>query len=324
MEYETLSVTNTAGEVLSGIVHLPSGTINGWNPRIGIHLLNPGLKCRVGPNRINKRIADTLCGMGYWVLRSDPAGIGDSEGELPDLPVADLWGMIQMGRFVPDVNLFHSLFRDRYSLNTLILAGSCGGAITALLAAALEETVRGIVLIDLPVTLSSSKTERSAYVEILSVDDASRKRVEEYYRKAVINTASIKRFLTLKSDYRAIWRVFQGKWNDHFGNKDTTPPVELENINPMLLDAWSKFAERQDARACFLCAEKDTDTQLFNKGFRNVHLVPEGRFEGMYRIEYIPDANHIYSEEAAQQGLTKSITSWISVNYPLPENNVTV
>ena len=293
-----------------------SGCGNG--PRIGIHILNPGLKSRVAPHRMNKKIADALCRFGYPVLRSDPAGIGDSEGELPDLPVQDLWGQIQQGIFVEDTREFNDRFREMYSLDRLVLAGACGGSITALLTAADSGGIDGLVLIDLPLTVSSTKTEGEDYKELLSVDGSSRERMATYYfRKAVLNPRSLMRFFSFKSDYGAILQVARLKLKEMVLGKRDEAVVTLKNMNPLIVDSCSKFFSAPDARACFICAEKDPHTRLFEKAFRNVYLGPGGRFEAASTVVTIPMGNHLYSEETAQKMLVESIAGWVTARFPL-------
>ena len=79
---EAVTFENKKGEKIFGIVHIPDLTPFG-EKKVGINLLDPGIKYRVAPNRLNIKLARRLCQNGYYVLRFDPAGIGDSEGELP-------------------------------------------------------------------------------------------------------------------------------------------------------------------------------------------------------------------------------------------------
>src|SRR3569832_1787566 len=77
---KAVSFRNKKGQLLFGVLHLPETPKPG--PRIGINILNPGLKNRVAPNRINVKMARLLCESGVYVFRFDPFGIGDSDGEL--------------------------------------------------------------------------------------------------------------------------------------------------------------------------------------------------------------------------------------------------
>ena len=87
----------TNGHRLMGILHMPEDRVR---RNRGINLLSPGLKNRVAPNRMNVKMARILCEKGFPVLRFDPHGIGDSEGEIVrgERPVMNLWGLIREGR----------------------------------------------------------------------------------------------------------------------------------------------------------------------------------------------------------------------------------
>ena len=86
--------------------------------------------------------------------------------------------------------------------------------------------------------------------------------------------------------------------------------IELSNMNPYLLQAVRNVLSRQ-ARVLFLCADKDTGTELFEKGFQNKYLKPGNSYEGMYKIMKIKDANHIYTTVESQQFLLSTIEKWM-------------
>ena len=67
------------GAAMFGVVHEP---VRPRVPRVGVNLLNPGLKSRVAPNRLNVVLARHLARLGFFVLRFDPPGIGDSAGRM--------------------------------------------------------------------------------------------------------------------------------------------------------------------------------------------------------------------------------------------------
>ncbi|MDY6894516.1 MAG: alpha/beta hydrolase, partial [Thermotogota bacterium] len=149
---ETIEFKNKKGESLFGIMHVPDDA--SFNAKkIGINLLNPGIKSRVAPNRLNVKIARRLCKEGFYVLRFDPSGIGDSAGEISSGKKVEVWGKIQRGLFVDDTKTSNDFFVNNYGIKDLILIGNCGGAITAILTAAIDKRVGNLVLIDVPVIL---------------------------------------------------------------------------------------------------------------------------------------------------------------------------
>ena len=92
-------IPNRQGLRMVGILQTPA------RPRPGapaVILLSPGVKMRVGPQRLYRRMADHLTGMGLTVLRFDFYGLGDSEGCLAEEQLRDVYNHIEVGRFVDD------------------------------------------------------------------------------------------------------------------------------------------------------------------------------------------------------------------------------
>ena len=131
---------NRQGLTLVGIVHEPSlerGT------DVAIVLLSPGIKNRVAPHRLYNKMADRFVQQGYWVLRFDFYGLGDSEGVIGEEYLADLYGSVGLGRYVGDTWAAMDWMRDNYPVQRFIVGGLCGGAITGVLAAPQARRCRG-------------------------------------------------------------------------------------------------------------------------------------------------------------------------------------
>ena len=316
-EKKIVSLKNNKGNCLYGILHLPYSP-DKIQRKTGVNLLNPGLKNRVAPNRLYVKIAEALSRQGYYVLRMDPSGIGDSEGNLPHDTIADVWGQIQQGLFVSDTVAMNNFFIETCKLDELVLAGSCGGAINALLTAEVDKRVKKMILIDVPVTLSSSKTISEDYLKIIEADDAYRSSISKYYLKSIFNPKKWLRFLTVQSNYKVILKLLIIRIKDLYKkvskNDDNSDSFDLENLNHHFIRAFKKnCAMKKDI--IFLCAEKDTDTQLFNKGFLNVYLKKGNPYEDRYTISTIKDANHIYTLESSQAELLQRILDWLNSQY---------
>lgn len=315
---DIVSLKNDNGQTLFGILHAPEDDRSG-EPKIGINLINAGLKNRVAPNRLYVKIARYLALKGYYVFRMDQAGIGDSEGEIPEEDVVNIWGEIQQGRFVADTVKMNEFFMNACSLDKLILAGSCGGAITALLAAERDKRARGIVLIDVPVTFASTKTISEDYLNIIEADEVYRRSLTEYYLKSIFNPRKWLRILTMQSDYKAIIKTIALKIRDLSGagkrngiNDDDVCSSGISNLNPYFFRAFESVMIR-GIPVLFICAEKDTDTQLFYKGFRDVQINKGDPHKNRYEIYEVEEANHIYTLTKSQDQLKEKISSWIDV-----------
>src|SRR5688500_9087000 len=128
---EAVKFANTAGLALYGTLHRPATP--GRNLP-AVVLLSPGVKMRVGPGRLYVPLTRMLNELGYTVLRFDFFGLGDSEGELQETMLVDVYNNIEVGRYVDDTLCAIKWLRQEQGFKRFVLGGLCGGAITALLA----------------------------------------------------------------------------------------------------------------------------------------------------------------------------------------------
>jgi alpha-beta hydrolase superfamily lysophospholipase len=130
----------SAGTALFGIVTEPQSD---EKRRRAVILLNPGADYHIGASRMYVSLARRWARRGYFVLRLDLAGIGDSSTRsgnvddevFPDEAIDDIRGAIQ---FV----------RSRYGIADITLAGLCSGAYHAMRAAADGVSVNRILMVN--------------------------------------------------------------------------------------------------------------------------------------------------------------------------------
>jgi uncharacterized protein len=320
---EPVVFKNHKGCLLRGIVNIPS-TDHSMR-RIGFNLLNPGIKYRVAPNRLNVKIARHLCGMGYYVLRFDPEGVGDSEGELPsDVLVPDIWEDIQKGRFVSDTIRANDLFVEKYNLDHLIVGGNCGGAISALLASIEDRSIDALCLIDVPVNLrlpdmkfADKVTEKGELLNFYFSEYLKRTlKVENWYR-----------FLTFKTDYRSMFKVIKKKLisrlprrNEEELAKNVEEICEKNNLNINFFTGFSEFVVGKKP-VLFILAGNDSGTEIFKHFFENGYLQNFNRqHSGAHRyvdIHYVEEANHVYTAIETQHELIARISSWMEHRFSI-------
>jgi pimeloyl-ACP methyl ester carboxylesterase len=125
-------------ETLFGVVTLPKGEPLG----IGFVILCGGaIPISPNRNRHSVHLCRHLATLGYTCLRFDYHGAGESTGVVSSL---------ELGRsHVPDVLGAVQLLRD-HGVARVVLAGSCGGARSALGAAASVPDLESLILIDMP------------------------------------------------------------------------------------------------------------------------------------------------------------------------------
>ncbi len=110
---------------------------------------------RAGPFRSMTRLADLLCDAGHRVVRADLRGFGEAEADVPEATIHEHYRSIERGLHVDDLlSVLETLDDDGAPL---VLFGSCGGAVTAVRAAAREPRVGAVVTYALPVVLTGGR-----------------------------------------------------------------------------------------------------------------------------------------------------------------------
>ncbi|HZN56283.1 MAG TPA: hypothetical protein VFB67_13275 [Candidatus Polarisedimenticolaceae bacterium] len=312
MSERPVVMTSREGVPLFGILHEPDAP---RTPRTGVSLLNPGLKYRVAPNRLNVRLARALERRGYYVLRLDPPGIGDSGGDLPELPLPELWQRIQRGALVESVVDAQRVFERECGLAELVGMGNCGGAITSLLASTAHPTCRRLILVDLPVTLRADDSNPHARIR----GRAHGTWVLAAYARRAGDWRAWLRLITLRSDVGTIARALRARFlapkkAAAAGSPGGTPAApagaaEDERLNERFIDALEAF-EAKGGEALFVTAEQDNNTIQFDTMFGSTRLAEPARARRHRRIT-IRGANHIYGLPEWRDELAGEVFSWL-------------
>lgn len=308
MEQE-ISFLNEQGKQLYGIVHVPDRSAS-EGKCIGVNLLNPGIKYRVAPNRLNVRLARMLCGKGYYVLRFDPEGIGDSDGELtPGELINNVWGKIQTGMFVSDVRCSNKVFIEKWGLDKLFLIGNCGGAITALLSSDDFPKPDGLILLDLPITVTGENKGLS-YAENIYAGGAYANNAFWGYLQNLRSMESWWRLLTLKSDFKAIGAVL-GSMVIRKVMKREAKDCEIKHLNYRAVNLLNSYLAK-DKRVLFILAGNDANSSVLLNKFFPKFLKERAYKSDQIQISVINDANHIYAWHPWQEQLFSLICGWLA------------
>ena len=302
MEYLEKVITFTSGgKRLHGILHYPHEVRK--PPGGMINILCPGTKHRVGPHRLNVKLARHYVNLGYYCFRFDPSGIGDSEGHIEEGLISSIWSRLQLGLFAQDTVAANKKIAELIPANNITLLGLCGGAATAIHTASIDNLVGRVVSIDLPSRLSS-------FTDITYEDTITSKTYADqlfgmYIKKIFIPAAWIKLF-TLKTDYKALMKVIRLKL---LASSSSSVEKHSQNFNKELFQAYKKYEDR-GGKTLFIAAEKEHTTGEFEEEYLPL-LLQEANKKDLWKYKMIKNSNHVYALPEWENELKAEIDGWL-------------
>lgn len=309
-EIRLVTIPNTNDKNMFGILHVPEKP----NPDVGIIILSPGIKNRVGPHRLYVKMAKAFEKLGLYVLRADPEGLGNSEGEFEQDCAADVYYSIEIGYLVPDTITMMNWMEENLGIKKFILTGLCGGSITALLTSFEDDRVSAILALGIPSVLSKTTADQIKYIS-----DGQINSIREKYLKKIFNVQAWLRFLCFKSDYKLIFKSILKPLNNKFKKK--TDPIqcnldidnltipENSNLNPQFPKAFIKFVEQK--KMLLLFSEADRLFWEFDEKFLREFKTVLSKYKDNYKIEIIKNANHVFSFKKWQTEMLEKACFWL-------------
>lgn len=267
--------------------------------RRAVIFVNSGASYHVGTNRMYVSLARHWAARGYWVLRMDLAGLGDS-GTRPGRPENDVFP----GAALDDIGAAIEYLRDRCGIREITLCGFCSGAYHALRAAGAALPVHRILMVNLRHFLVKEGTDP---------DD--------------LGTAEI---IKRTRDHRE--RIFsKAAWMRLFAGQVNIARILSIYLQRPLLAAQSVL--RNVARACRLHLPGDVGWELEDIAGRGVRLVfvfaaseagidllrVQGgssikRLGELCRVHVIDSADHNFSQGGARAILEEILTGELTAD----------
>jgi hypothetical protein len=327
---QPVTFVNRNGCRLFGMLYVPD---NMPARRIGIIISVNAVKYRAGTFRLHVLLARVLCELGYSVLSFDPEGIGDSEGDFEYKLLSEHFYDIQTGKYSNDLSDAINFFWKECTLDSLLLLGLCGGAISVLMEAGSDPRVSGLILLNIPVLIED--LNRRGQVDnaamITSPERASgllaaklrRMTQWSFWRRLVRAEVDLREEgrLVVKSA-AVLARRIGGKVSGLTSARKRAAQALAEPVSTNRLynmHFQTAFARSMAAhkRVYFLFAELDQWTWIFKSEFQDLILTPGNRYEADCRVEMINGSNHIFSGRESQAELKARIVNWLSANFPL-------
>lgn len=306
-ELKAISFNNRNNLKLFGILEVPEKS---KKKDVCIILLSPGVKTRVAPHRLYYKMSQQLCELGYTVFRFDFYGLGDSEGEIDEEFVADLYGSVAVGRYKEDTIDSMNWVEENCGIKKIILSGLCGGAITGMLAGVEDPRVVGLFGLGIPVSLYGSNIDKTKYISQGQLKD-----LRGGYFSKIFDLKSWSRLLMFKSDFRVIGKVLMQIINKP---KKKSMPVESVNenddFNPLF--ATSFFNMASDSRKLLLIySGGDRLGWEFDEKFSQPYHEKIEKHASNYELYNIEKANHILSAHKWQVEMMTHVKTWLARYY---------
>jgi uncharacterized protein len=304
-----VSFVNQEGHTLFGILHEPAG---GGRRDVAIVLLSPGVKNRVAPHRLYNKLADVLTELGFWVARFDFCGLGDSEGTLDEKYLANLYGAIQVGRYVGDTRAIMDWLGQSHGFKRFIVAGLCGGAITGLLAGAADARVAALVSLGIPVMLDGSDLDARRYMTTGQLGS-----VRAGYLKKLTNPRAWLRVLKLQTDFGLLVRSWAAVTRRRPAppSGPSAPAAAVSNTNPLFAPAFLQFLA--SARPVLLLfSGADRLYWEFEEKFVVHHRQTVAQYQSLIDLQIVADANHVLTFAEWQLDTMNRLRGWLLTRFP--------
>jgi len=305
-----VAFANQSGQLLHGILHEPDPATA---RAVCILLLSPGIKGRVGPHRLYLKIAERLVPLGFHVLRFDYYGLGDSEGELSEIFLADMYNSIQAGRYIGDTIAAMDWMQNTLGIRRFVGSGLCGGSISALATAQVDSRIDCLLGMGLPTVLEGGPEN---WARILTRQQIVSLR-GSYFGK-LADPKSLLRFFRGKSDYKVIWKIVKQWIADRRAAPKTnveTPLSEVDHTNPLFASAFMAMLESSRPMILFFSGA-DRLRYQFAENFESHHEARIRNLRHLYEVHLIPNANHVFSDSTWVAELLERAERWLNVRYP--------
>jgi uncharacterized protein len=308
-EKKPATFLNRKGLRLFGVLHTPSGQEPG---DLVVLLLSPGVKMRVGPQRLYLQMTEALVRLGLTVFRFDFHGLGDSEGRLPEELLRDVYNHIEVGRYVDDTIDAMNWMQQTYGCRRFLLSGLCGGAITGLLAGERDPRVAGLLGLGITPVLASRAADASRYMTVGQVEAS-----QQMYLRRLFNPKAWFRLLTFQTDNRLIRRIL-ALWARKILRRAPPPPAapapEGDNANPLFPPAFFGMLSRRRPML-LVFGGSDRLHWEYEEKFVSRHREQLAALPPLVDVHVVDLANHVLSLREWQDEMLSVSTRWLKRHF---------
>jgi hypothetical protein len=306
---EIFEVKDSQQRSMYGIIHHPP------NPNGALVItFNIGLHYRVSHSLLFVRQARDLQKGGFTVVRFDPTRIGYSHGDILPGRSIDNFDAVQTGLFKDDTLTVLDYLRNSLNPRKIFFSGLCGGALTAIISAAVDKNIDGMIFIAGPITVTSPEYERSTLhpfeADIL---------FSGYLRKMFSPKAWV-RFVSGKTSYSDLVNAIKVKLTHRRpresveSSKSADGALENENKGNILNHTFVQAFEElimAGRHVLFLMPELDRATYDFDELLADELARKYAAYKKYYDIARVPRANHTFSRPESARQLFDISREWL-------------
>jgi pimeloyl-ACP methyl ester carboxylesterase len=276
------------------VIHTPEHPRPGR--RVGIVVVNSRVEYRLGPHRVFVEAARAWCNAGYFVLRMDFPGMGDSPGDqrYPHMDSFPIEPPLEARRYL----------EREHGVEDVVLLGNCMGARTALFAARECPEVTHLLLLGMPFSNATPFYAQDVEREGTRVSATTARSTLLGYVKRLLSPASWRRLLTGQSEYRVVLRAIAAGLGLGRGRVFHEP----------IYRSLRAFFER-GGHALFLFGSNDIFLPDFRDEFERVKPRLPGVAAGA-QLSLVDGANHTLSRMIWKAEATRRITAWLDREFP--------
>lgn len=296
---EVVSI-DVSGILIQGTYHKPRAV--GETSRTAVVFLSPGILPRAATGDSAVYWADSVAASGYPTFRFDLPGLGDSDGDLPT-KVIDFQCSVNEGRYATVVSEITRSVVDRWNFQGVVVIGLCAGAVTALYAAASDERIKGLILMDPYFYLQRDITSRSV---LSHWQMRVMRKMEDDWQGSASAQHNVGLRLVLKL------RGIQHKLRDvvlraRAGRLPST-------ANKPLIRCWNRVAS--SGRPMLVMSSSWSKPQGGAFDYLG-HLLSASARRSRVDTEVIEGTTHNFAEGPGKAAVDRSIRQWLSRNFSL-------
>lgn len=235
-------------------------------------LMNAGVTHRIGPHRLNVKLARHLADLGLTTVRLDLSGLGDSRPEGSTRSFTD--------QAVSDIRAAMDQVQRMNGIRRFVVSGLCSGAAIGFRAALADPRIVGLQLLD-PYAYRTRRAMLRYYLERIRLPEAWTGAIANMLNRAPVDGEAN---VGLLGDFV----------------KDP-PPQEFA----------SGLATLIERGVSIMCLYTGAVGQVYNYQAQFDEIMEPYGIAGRIRVEHMPDSTHTFLDVASQRRLMEITDRWI-------------